>query len=43
MTGIAEPMEGSYVLSGLGNIIARPSRIVAFGGPRGEDHDDTSA
>ena len=43
MTGIAEPVEGSYVLSGLGNIIARPSRIVAFGRPRGEDHDDTSA
>jgi hypothetical protein len=43
MTGIAEPVEGSYVLSGHGNIIARPSRIVAFGPPRGEDHDNTSA
>jgi hypothetical protein len=42
MTGIAERVEGGYVLSGLGNIIARPSRIVAFGRPGGEDHDDTS-
>jgi hypothetical protein len=34
--------EGGRASSGLGNIAARPSRIVAFGRPGGEDHDDTS-
>jgi hypothetical protein len=31
MTGIAESVEGGHAPSGLGNIVARPSRIVAFG------------
>jgi hypothetical protein len=42
MTRIAERVDGSRASSGLGNITARPSRIVAFGRPGGEDHDDTS-
>jgi hypothetical protein len=42
MAGIAEHVEGGRASSGLGNIAARPSRIVAFGRPGGEDHDDTS-
>ena len=43
MAGIAERVvEGGRASSGLGNIAARPSRIVAFGRPGREDHDDTS-
>jgi hypothetical protein len=40
MTGIAEHVEGGRASSGLGNIAAGPSRIVAFVRPGGEDHDD---
>ena len=42
ITGIAERVEGGRAPSGLVNIVARSSRIVAFGRPGGEDHDDTS-
>jgi hypothetical protein len=42
MTGIAVRVEGGHAPSGLGNIVARPSRIVAFGWPGGEGHDDAS-
>jgi hypothetical protein len=40
MTGTESAWKPATPLLGVGNIVARPSRIVAFGRPGGEDHDD---